>query len=165
MIAVAAVFGVAALAAGVAYGAKSVFGTTHTTVTRIAAPVHRIVVDGNAGDVKLTAGGRVDVEVKQKSSWLFSKPKVRRYVRDGVLHLESHCHHGFLHIGENGGEMRFVVRKFADRALDAVGQRVDRASQLAMLVVGNTCHPAFVPAVGQLFGHGRHFSHRPAERA
>jgi putative adhesin len=95
-IAVAACFGVAALAAGVAFGAKSVFGSKHTTHTRFAAPIHRIVVDGGAGDVKLTAGGRLDVSVKQTSSWLFSKPKLRQYVSGGVLHLESHCRHGFL---------------------------------------------------------------------
>ena len=95
-IAVVACFGLAALAAGVAVGAKSVFGTKQTTHARFAVPIHRIVVDGNAGDVKLTAGDRVDVSVKRTSNWLFSKPELRQYVRNGVLHLESHCRHGFL---------------------------------------------------------------------
>ena len=30
--------------------------------------------------------------MSRSTSWLFSKPTVREYVRDGVLHLESHGH-------------------------------------------------------------------------
>jgi len=95
-IAVAAAVGVAGIAAGVAIGAVSVFGSKQTTRARISVPVQRIVVDGNAGDIELMASGRSGVEVTRTTSWLFSKPKVRQYVRAGVLHLESRCGHGFL---------------------------------------------------------------------
>jgi DUF4097 and DUF4098 domain-containing protein YvlB len=94
-IAVAAAIGVAGAAAGVALGAKGVLWNKQTKHERIAVPVHRIVVDGNAGNVEVTTGGS-DVEVKRTTSWLFSKPTVRVYVSNGVLHLESHCGHGVL---------------------------------------------------------------------
>jgi hypothetical protein len=91
-VALAAGVALAAMAAGAAIAAKS----DDSGRTRFAGPIHRIVVDAGASDVRITAGGRSDVEVTRKTSWLFSKPKVEQYVRDGVLHLTSHCKHGLL---------------------------------------------------------------------
>src|SRR2546423_643761 len=53
-IAVAACFGIAAIAAGVAVGANSIFGSEQTTHTRFDGSIHRIVVDGGAGDVEVS---------------------------------------------------------------------------------------------------------------
>jgi putative adhesin len=91
-VAVAAGVALAATVAGAAIAATS----SDREHTKFAVPIHRIVVDAGASDVKITAGGRSDVEVTRKTSWLFSKPKVEQYVRDGVLHLTSHSKHGLL---------------------------------------------------------------------
>jgi hypothetical protein len=91
-VAVAAGVAVAATAAGAALASKG-DDAHHRT---FAGPIHRIVVDAGASDVRITAGGRSDVDVTTKTSWLLSKPKVEQYVRDGVLHLTSHSKHGLL---------------------------------------------------------------------
>jgi Putative adhesin len=91
-VAVAAGVAVAATVAGAAIAAKS----DDSSHARFGGPIHRVVVDAGASDVRITAGGRSDVDMTRKTNWLFSKPKVEQFVRDGVLHLTSHSKHGLL---------------------------------------------------------------------
>src|SRR5262249_9774775 len=87
----------AAIAAGAAVAvavAKGVFDTTRSGHSRVAEPVHRVVVDGDAGSVRFTAAGPAPVDVTHKSAWLFSEPRVWQRVEGGVLYLRSRCSGG-----------------------------------------------------------------------
>ncbi|HEY1368088.1 MAG TPA: DUF4097 family beta strand repeat-containing protein [Gaiellaceae bacterium] len=89
----AVVVAAAGVAAAVALG-KGAFDTTQSGHSRVAGPVHTVVVDGDAGSVHFTAAGRAPVEVTHTSSWLFSKPTVRQSLDDGILYLRSRCSGG-----------------------------------------------------------------------
>ena len=67
VVAVAAGVAVAATVAGAAIASKS----DDSNHGRFAGPIHRIVVDAGASDVRITAGGRSDVDVTRKTTWLF----------------------------------------------------------------------------------------------
>src|SRR5438128_554012 len=95
-IGVVGVAGAAALVAGTAVASKGSLWNERTTRTQFTASVHRVVVDGYAGDVDVSASRATGAEVERTTSWLFSKPKVSVSVRDGVLYLEARGKHGFL---------------------------------------------------------------------
>ena len=67
----------AALAAAVAVGSGA-FDTSQSGHSRVAGPVHAVIVDGNAGSVHVEARGEGAAQVTHKSKWLFTKPTVRQ---------------------------------------------------------------------------------------
>lgn len=89
LIAGLAVLSIAAVG-GIAYGVSQAFGTTSTQTTTVREPVRRVVVDVDAGDVRLVAGAG-PVQVRQQRHYLLRAPKVTRRVQDGVLTVRSHC--------------------------------------------------------------------------
>src|SRR5690349_14084157 len=74
-----------------AVGTSSI-GWKHHTTRHIGGSVRAVVVDGNAGDIRVTSERRGDVLVRSTTSWIFRRPKLTMQVRDGVLRIETHRH-------------------------------------------------------------------------
>jgi hypothetical protein len=70
--------------------------SSETTGFVVHAAIHRIVIDVKAGEISVTSTDRRNVSVRLTKKWMFSEPQSRRYVRNGVLHLEGRCRHGVL---------------------------------------------------------------------
>jgi hypothetical protein len=95
-VAIAAAVAVSGVAVGVAFAATDGIGKKQTTHYTFGVPVHRVVIDGDVGDVDVQASARSGVEVVRETGWIFSRPTQHQYVRKGVLHLDSHNRHTFL---------------------------------------------------------------------
>jgi hypothetical protein len=85
-LAVLAIAGVGAIT----YTANHAFASTETDTGTVRESVRRVVVDVDAGDVKLVAGGD-RVQVHRRSRYALRAPKVVQHVRDGVLTLRGDC--------------------------------------------------------------------------
>jgi hypothetical protein len=77
-------------------GQTRVADRSETTSFVVQSAIHRIVIDVKAGEISVTSTDRRNVAVRLKKKWIFSEPQSRRYVRNGVLHLEGRCRHGVL---------------------------------------------------------------------
>jgi hypothetical protein len=77
-------------AGALAYAASHTFATTKTDTGTVRESVRRVVVDVDAGDVRLVAGGD-RVQVHRRTRYAVRAPKVTQRVRDGVLTLRGDC--------------------------------------------------------------------------
>src|SRR3954453_3342717 len=74
--------------------AASLLVRGHTETHVVAQPVRAVVIDGNAGDVKLVRGsGRV--AVRETQHYLLQRPHLHQSMRDGVLTLAPRCDSGW----------------------------------------------------------------------
>lgn len=78
---------------GVAFGASEALHRTRTSRAVVTSPVHKIVVDSDAGDVDIRAGLTADVAIQRDDRWLVDRPTVSESLRDGVLTLKTGCGH------------------------------------------------------------------------
>lgn len=85
-LAVLALAGVGAIT----YTANRALASTETETGTVTESVRRVVVDADAGDVKLVAGGD-RVRIHQRRRYVVRAPKVTQRVRDGVLTLRGSC--------------------------------------------------------------------------
>lgn len=79
-----------AAAGGIAYAASQAFATTRTDERTVSETVHRVIVDVDAGDVKLASAGP-QVQVRERRHYVGRGPRISRHVRDGVLTIRSDC--------------------------------------------------------------------------
>jgi hypothetical protein len=79
-----------ACAGALAYVTSDTFATSKTHTGTVRESVRRVVVDVDAGDVRLVAGGD-RVQVRHRSHYDLRAPKVTQRVRDGVLTLRGDC--------------------------------------------------------------------------
>lgn len=77
-------------AGAITYAANHAFSSTKSDSATVSESVRRVVVDVDAGDVKLVAGGD-RVQVDRTSRYVMRAPKVTQRVRDGVLTLRGNC--------------------------------------------------------------------------
>jgi hypothetical protein len=89
LIAGLAVLAIAAVG-GIAYAANHAFATTRTHDSTVAEIVHRVVVDVDAGDVKLVPAG-AHVRVRERRHYVGRGPRISQQLRDGVLTIRSDC--------------------------------------------------------------------------
>jgi hypothetical protein len=77
-------------AGAITYAANHAFESTKRDTGTVADSVRRVVVDVDAGDVKLVAGGD-HVQVRRESRYAVRAPNVTQRVVDGVLTLRGAC--------------------------------------------------------------------------
>src|SRR3954468_14184482 len=77
-------------AGGITYAANHAFETSRTDTSTVAESVRRVVVDVDAGDVRLVAGGR-RVSVRSHRRYVLRAARVSQHVRDGVLTIRGRC--------------------------------------------------------------------------
>jgi DUF4097 and DUF4098 domain-containing protein YvlB len=97
--------GAAVVVTGVAVGAAfASIGWKHHQTKHVGGSIHAVVIDEDAGDVRVTSEARSDVLVRSTTSWVFHKPHLTTKVENGVLRIETHGH-GFL----SGTDYRVAV--------------------------------------------------------
>lgn len=96
------------LLSGVAYGLSELMRSRRTERTVVAEPIHRIVVDADAGDVAIVAGLTSHVTIDRRDTWILRPPRMREMSRDGTLTIGTSC-----------GGLRALLRCRTDLAIDA----------------------------------------------
>ena len=96
------------LLSGVAFGATEALHRTETTKAVITTPIHKIVVDSDAGNVDVRAGLTADVVLQHEDAWLVDRPNVSESLKDGVLEIDTGC-----------GHLKAVLRCRSDVKIDA----------------------------------------------
>jgi hypothetical protein len=84
-----------AACAGAAFAVNQAFSKTDTTKRTITEPVRAVVIDADAGDVRLVRGTGA-IHVTATREYVFAKPHVTHVVEDGVLRLKSACGRAFV---------------------------------------------------------------------
>lgn len=92
-IAVAAGATVVVIAAtfGGVFGANTLLADKQTRSFTVAAPVSKVVVDSDVGDVDVVAADTDRITIRQTTHWLTDEPTPTRVVDGGVLRLDDGC--------------------------------------------------------------------------
>jgi putative adhesin len=144
---VALVAGVLVAVMVLAVGLTEAFTHAETKTTTVARDIERIVVEADAGDVRLEAATAHDVVIIEQRRWLGRGPTVVAQVRGGVLEIHGSC-----------PEPRLIERCEADLTLrvpfDAdVQVRSDAGDLTAMGVAG---HVQLATRAGDVLGRDLH---------
>jgi hypothetical protein len=75
----------------IAVGASEAFKQDRTTTAMVERHIDRVVVDADAGAVRLEGTHAPRVTVREQLQWLLSRPQVRMRVRGGTLALSASC--------------------------------------------------------------------------
>lgn len=93
---------------GAAFAASEALHRDTTSIATVVSPVHKIVVNSDAGDVAINAGLTGDVVIHRKDAWLVDRPSVHERYHDGVLEIDTAC-----------GHLKAVLRCRSDLDIDA----------------------------------------------
>jgi Toastrack DUF4097 len=86
----AAVVSVAAIGGGI-LAVNTLLDNKKTERFTFNQPIHKVVVKGDAGNVRVVASDSGAVKVKETRRWVTSEPKPKRSLEAGVLRLEEAC--------------------------------------------------------------------------
>src|SRR4051794_39355522 len=73
------------------FAVNSLFDSSKTEKFAVTAPVQKLVVAADAGDVKVVATDADRVTVRRTTHWVTSEPKPTQTVSGGVLRLDDDC--------------------------------------------------------------------------
>src|SRR3954449_9730035 len=73
------------------FAVNTLFDSQKTETFAVAAPVDKLVVAADAGDVKVVATDADRVTVRRTTRWLTSEPKPTKTVSGGTLRLTDDC--------------------------------------------------------------------------
>jgi hypothetical protein len=76
---------------GTAFGLTVALRSESDSRAILSAPVQRIVVRSDAGDVDVRAGLTGNVMVDRHDTWIIDRPSVSQTLRDGTLTITSKC--------------------------------------------------------------------------
>jgi Putative adhesin len=93
---------------GVAFAGSEALHRDRTSVATVVSPVHRIVVNSDAGNVSISAGLTADVVIHRRDAWLVDRPDVTEHYHDGVLEIDTAC-----------GHLKAVLRCRSNLSIDA----------------------------------------------
>lgn len=93
---------------GAAFGVSEALHRTTQSRAIITSPVHKIVIDGDTGDIGVRAGLTSDVIVQRKEAWTIDKPTISEHYANGVLTIKTKC-----------GGLTQVLRCRSDLMVDA----------------------------------------------
>jgi hypothetical protein len=79
------------LLSGTAFAASEALHRDVRTRTVVTEAVHKIVIDGDTGDVDIRAGLTADVVVIHHDAWLVDRPQIKQRYADGVLTITTRC--------------------------------------------------------------------------
>jgi hypothetical protein len=96
------------LLSGAAFGLSEALHRTQDTGSTLANPVHKIIVQADAGDVDVRAGLTRDVMVQRHDAWLLDRPHTSERYAGGVLTIRTDC-----------GGLKAILRCRSDLRIDA----------------------------------------------
>jgi hypothetical protein len=89
-IAAGVVVSMAAIGGGV-FAVNTLLDNKKTERFTFNQPIHKVIVKGDAGNVRVVASDSHAIQVQETRRWVSSEPKPKRSVAAGVLRLEEAC--------------------------------------------------------------------------
>jgi hypothetical protein len=93
---------------GVAFGLSEILHRSTETRATLTAPVSRIVVNADVGDIDVRAGLTGDVTIAHHDAWLLDRPRIGVRYADGLLTIDTKC-----------GGLKHLLRCRSDLRIDA----------------------------------------------